>query len=52
MAFVINGCAKDAPTGVVASVNGEDIKTETYDKEYSVYEKLYINQLGEDVQNR
>lgn len=49
MAIVMNGCAKKAPEGVVATVNKEDIKRETLDKEYSIEANLVQKNLGEGI---
>lgn len=52
MAVFMNGCAKNVPKDVVAKVNDEDIRKEQYDKEYGVYKKLYVNQMGEEIMDQ
>ncbi|OLS03013.1 SurA N-terminal domain-containing protein [Tissierella creatinophila] len=49
MSIIINGCTNKAPEGVVATVNKEDIKKETLDREYSIEANLVQKQLGEGV---
>lgn len=49
MAIMMNGCSKKAPEGVVATVNKEDIKTETLDSEYNIEANLVQKQLGEEI---
>lgn len=49
IAIIMNGCAKKAPEGVIATVNKQDIEQKTFEREYDIYKNLYVNQLGEDV---
>lgn len=49
MALTIGGCAKEAPEGVVARVNKENITIEDFDEEYQIQAKTMENRLGEGV---
>lgn len=42
------GCQK-APEGVVAIVNGEEIREEDFDAEFEIYRETYSRELGEDA---
>ena len=45
MSFLINGCAKKAPEGLVATVNEEKITIEEFNKEYEIRTNTRKNQL-------
>ena len=49
MSIFINGCDKKAPEGVAVTVNKEDIKIETLDREYNIEANLVQRQLGEGI---
>lgn len=49
MVFVLNGCSKKAPEGVIAIVNKEEITEEELDKEFEIQANVVELRLGEGV---
>ncbi|MGO1468917.1 MAG: peptidylprolyl isomerase [Tissierella sp.] len=49
MSFIINGCTKKAPEGVIATVNKENITEEEFEKEYEIQANTMENRLGKGV---
>ena len=45
--LLVNGCGKEDPEGVVASVNEEDISEERFNEEFKVQSNLIEAQMGE-----